>query len=103
MNKTPWTPGPWILTPCGDILGNRNTRTDNGLVAAMCSDRKDAEGAANARLIAAAPEMAEVLEQFVRPSAAEDGIISLGELVSRAHAFFGHAHAILARIRGDAP
>lgn len=52
------TPGPWELAPCGDILGNRSTATDNGLVCTMCIDRRDDEGAANADLIAAAPDTA---------------------------------------------
>jgi len=99
MNKTPWTPGPWILTPCGDILGNRNTRTDNGLVAAMCSDRKDAEGAANARLIAAAPEMAEVLADLRRLCSDIPAV----ERNPRFAEMNQRVLQLLSRIRGDAP
>lgn len=100
MSKTLWTPGPWILSPCGDILGNRNTWTDNGLVAAMCSDRKDAEGAANARLIEAAPEMAEALAYCVAVLAGFRNEGCTSEVVCSAH---DEARALLARIRGETP
>jgi hypothetical protein len=63
MTDSKHTPGPWVIDPCGDILGNRNTPTDNGLICGMCEDRRDAEGAANARLIAAAPELLAALKE----------------------------------------
>lgn len=96
-----WTPGPWQLTPCGDILGDRNTPQDNGLICAMCSDRRDDEGAANARLITEAPAMAELLEQFCAPGAAEDGRLSLGEILTRAQALLTTAPSLLSRVKGE--
>jgi hypothetical protein len=58
--------------------------------------------AGNARLVEAAPEMAEVLEAFTAPS--QDGeLLSLGELLARSQRLYAEAHTILARIRGDAP
>lgn len=55
--KAKHTPRPWVLDPCGDILGARNTPTDNGLVCTMCEDRNDEEGVANGHLIVAAPDL----------------------------------------------
>ena len=56
------TPGPWVIDPCWDILGN--TDDGNGMVCQITTDavpRDEAE--ANARLIAAAPELLEALRE----------------------------------------
>jgi hypothetical protein len=53
------------------------------------------EAEANARLIAAAPEMAEALEELVR------FVEHLGFIST--HGSAGNARAILVRIKGDAP
>lgn len=50
------TPGPWVIDPCWDILGN--TDDGNGMVCQITTDAVPrAEAEANARLIAAAPDM----------------------------------------------
>lgn len=54
------TPGPWVLDPCWDILGN--TDDGNGMVCQITTDAVPrAEAEANARLIAAAPCLLEAL------------------------------------------
>jgi len=56
------TPGPWVIDPCWDILGN--TYDGNGMVCQITTDavpRDEAE--ANARLIAAAPDLLEALRE----------------------------------------
>lgn len=56
------TPGPWVIDPCWDILGN--TDDGNGMVCQITTDAVPrAEAEANARLIAAAPDMLEALKQ----------------------------------------
>lgn len=64
---TEHTPGPWHIDPCGDILStsvqNMDDQKDNGLICALCSDRCRDENIANARLIAAAPDMLKALER----------------------------------------
>lgn len=63
MSAAKHTPGPWIASPCRDILAPcRFSDTDNGMVAGLCSDRPVDEVDANARLIAAAPDMLAALE-----------------------------------------
>jgi hypothetical protein len=89
-NKTPWTPGPWNdakdfgLTP-------ETTRcvvlsTVWGRIATV-SYPDSGSDEANARLIAAAPEMVELLERHLYGHSAE--------LQDR-------THALLARIKGEA-
>jgi len=57
---TKHTPGPWLIDPSWDILGN--TKDGNGMVCQITVDAvpRD-EAAANAHLIAAAPDMYEAL------------------------------------------
>lgn len=88
------TPGPWVIDPCGDILGNRNTETDNGLICAMCTDRDDGEGTDNARLIAAAPELLEALEELLFCAVHGNGL----EAHYKAQA---KARAAIAKARGE--
>lgn len=71
MADSKHTPGPWMLDPCGDVLGNRNTKDDNGMVCTMCRDRNDEEGVSNARLIAAAPDLLHALRQMVANAEAD--------------------------------
>lgn len=57
-NEVKHTPGPWVIDPCWDILGN--TDDGNGMVCQITTDAVPrAEAEANARLIAAAPELLE--------------------------------------------
>ena len=56
------TPGPWVIDPCWDILGN--TDDGNGMVCQITTDAVPrAEAEANARLIAAAPDLLAALQQ----------------------------------------
>ena len=64
MDKNTHTPGPWWVdeTVLWRIRCNPTPQVDTGTtVCEMCSDRTIAETAANARLIAAAPELLEAL------------------------------------------
>ena len=64
MSESKWTPGPWRIDPCWDVLGN--TDDGNGLVCAVTHDAVPVDEArANARLIAAAPSMYEALRRLV--------------------------------------
>lgn len=59
------TPGPWVIDPCWDILGN--TDDGNGMVCQVTTDGVPiAEASSNARLIAAAPELLEALSALDR-------------------------------------
>src|ERR1700730_3510358 len=62
--KTPWTPGPWE-TGSREVspqkTAHREVFAASFLVASCHSQRERDEQRANARLIAAAPEMAELL------------------------------------------
>jgi len=65
MPETKWTPGPWLAEPA-DMFGDHNIVLSDGedrrAVAAVVSNMRDpSEVAANARLIAAAPDMLEAL------------------------------------------
>ena len=62
-NETPWTPGPWAALDDG----YQHRIVAGGVELAGCNtagDVSDAVNAANARLIAAAPEMAALLERL---------------------------------------
>lgn len=45
--------------------------------------------------------MAELLEQFCAPGAAEDGRLSLGEILTRAQALLTTAPSLLSRVKGE--
>lgn len=58
--ETKITPGPWVIDPCWDILGN--TADGNGMVCQITTDAVPRDEArANASLIAAAPDLLEAL------------------------------------------
>ena len=72
-NKTKHTPGPWVIgagygrykteiTGPGRAVGGVWTRRDAGALSDERRIEDDPEGIANARLIAAAPELLEALE-----------------------------------------
>jgi len=94
-NETPWTPGPWSH---GGYIGHSGFSVNAmnfGCVAERwedaeyCDDKRRAVMAANARLIAAAPEMAALLERYVEC-----------EFVSDLLALDDKARALLAKIKG---
>ena len=55
MSETPWTPGPWDVYPL-DLRGGRYWSVKPGIHEAI-DIHEDDNGEANARLIAAAPEL----------------------------------------------
>lgn len=84
MSDTPWTPGPWswgedYSYPYCDVFID-----DETIIAEVPS------GPANARLIAASPELVEALE----------GLLNENDMAGWA-AKVTSARALLARIRGD--
>ena len=98
MSSNPWTPGPWMArhraSGSSSKVAAMRVWTENWVKVASITDT-GATTQANARLIAAAPEMAEALEALV-------GFVEhLG--FSAKHGSAGNARALLARIRGDAP
>jgi hypothetical protein len=69
----PWTPGPWVVTTCMDYWIEPANAPKDGQFhgVALCgdvswpdSDEKQPQWEANARLIAAAPDLAEAAEPF---------------------------------------
>jgi len=68
MTKTPWTPGPWRTEP----FARTRVSTFSGVGVAACGGARDSrrdreeewrEQVANARLIATAPELADLLQE----------------------------------------
>jgi hypothetical protein len=112
--SNPWTPGPWVVhyNSDGYAIGVKASDAEqhrkggagwpvrrNGI-----SIPSSVEGQANARLIAAAPEMAELVEAMAREL--PPPVSTIQELIEGAdkpHPLVAHARALLARIRGDAP
>ena len=108
----PWTPGPWVFyapDSWSDGLGYVRPATADGREIAHHGDsnRSSAENLANARLIAAAPEMAEALEECANElyEMLDEVRLDRGLDAIPEHWLENHnkARAILARIRGDAP
>jgi len=89
-----YTPGPWTIDN-GAIYGTRGLIRP--FVASVEDDHNDGETAANARLIAAAPELARLLSRLAGFAAhhASDSAMAAGgrDLVA-------DARALLARIEG---
>ena len=97
MNETPWTPGPWEWWDDGSLLANAD---ELGLVLQLDELPADADyliAPADARLIAAAPTMAELLAEILAESDTrewhEGGPIPATEEI----------RALLSRIRGETP
>ena len=101
---TPSTPGPWEYDDTFQYYGDRVVR-HNGVVIASLPPlpppvgMSDREHAANARLIAAAPEMLEALQAFLNSTFYGD---IPPEKRDHARPIFEHARALLARIEGKA-
>lgn len=102
MNSTKWTPGPWHIVSAGTCQGGERRRVQvkgsNGGGAMMIDYEPCSEGEATARLIAAAPELYEALEEMMRQfepadPGNDDGVSDCDAIVL--------ARAALARARGD--
>jgi len=68
------TPGPWILDPDerGDGFWIDSDATEPDEIANACTSHLDSvQAKANARLIAAAPQLAEALERLLRVASVE--------------------------------
>ena len=95
-NETQWTPGPWhegAGNGYGSIFGPEGTRRDSGgLTPIAMINGTLHEDEANARLIAAAPEMAALLERLAANCAADRYV----ERLTCAR----DARALLAKIKG---
>lgn len=66
MSEFKGTPGPWFVDDGGDV-GSRSGRKDGtrDMVAGVAGCEWSEEDAANANLIAAAPELLEALQEMV--------------------------------------
>ena len=95
MTDAKHTPGPW------EVTGTDTVQTADGFVVAWGAHfDQDGKTEANARLIAAAPEMLETLERFVRVvdlRRAEVGVVPTGIDVQRIEHY---ARAAIAKARG---
>lgn len=68
MTPNPWTPGPWrICDTTFEFTSRVIVATSNETVASI--NAAVLEAPMNARLIAAVPEMAELLERIAHPEA----------------------------------
>jgi hypothetical protein len=86
--STPWTPGPWHIS--GTHPRNIHIGAKGSPMVLASMNEVHINTPANARLISAAPEMAEVLERMTAPFAKwDDGALP-------------EALALLARIKRDA-
>ena len=99
--REPWTPGPWRVSGCRQrtkqgtddyLIEHGNAETFSPGLAQVMSDGGRLPVEANARLIAEAPEMADLLKRIV---ADED-------MHGRYSGPASEARAILRRVRGEA-
>ena len=101
MTDTPWTPGPWEAHKTGAIEEHNYAITapdgdsEPWWIAKTYFFVQPGMEAANARLIAAAPEMAEALDAVAVDMQCGDGTMTL----ATAH----KVAALLAHIRGATP
>lgn len=65
-DKIPPTPGPWYFRQAGNCLGISSLSTGISIVTSGVHGRTDEEAVANARLMAAAPEMFAVLVEIIK-------------------------------------
>lgn len=97
--SNPWTPGPWGVTQaygdgCVNIMASGNELKVSG---------RSRRAQANRALIAAAPEMAEVLEAWIEPWNGFDDAQTARRADPATLQRINTTRALLARIRGDAP
>jgi hypothetical protein len=107
MNETPWTPGPWVIQNDSDgarIEQQSDPQYGIARIIRFAGPDRDRHEA-NARLIAAAPEMAEALEQTaaamdaLHPSSAGD--MSDSDYARLWNAARDRLEELSRRIRGD--
>ena len=101
MDKTGWTPGPWRITSdAGHPVNARITSTSRRHIAKVYAEwaERDETCEANAHLIAAAPELAEALENLLT-------FVEVGPCESEVRISMDVADAktILAKARGKKP
>jgi hypothetical protein len=100
MNENRHTPGPWRAEG-PDWIGDYNVIPpgDGFAVAAVVVNRRPApEVAANARLIAAAPDLLDLAEQIVELT---DGTFHEGDRLRNLERMGREAREAIARIKGD--
>lgn len=91
--RTPWTPGPWHIRHNGAHDGDRTVTGHHCDIAVFNGGpNDDHQTFANARLVAAAPDMADMLAWFC------DYVAGKSDLMPPVES----ARTLLARIRGDA-
>ena len=100
MSKTPWTPGPWKLTEQAETWV---TNGGGALITKIVSVGSNTGGSkmGNARLIAAAPEMAELLAglaEFCGKAATSFHLKGCPNMTKAAHERESETRALLARI-----
>ena len=118
MSETPWTPGPWFASdwslddgPNATTIESRkhtgSTWWPGGVEKVRIADTADGVNPlADARLIAAAPELAEALEKLLEyePARAEIRPDAKGDRQhAEAVAVFAAARAALAKAKGETP
>jgi len=96
---TKHTPGPWKVSGKPSICGYKVAEKSGRSVASFpaTSKRSDDEREANARLIAEAPAMLDVIKELLRGHQADIEDYGPEDDVYRAH---DAAHAIISRIGG---
>lgn len=102
--KRPWTPGPWLVDVFTSSVIAREVPDDGGDI--ICCE-PDAEASAdkwhaNARLISAAPEMAEALLNFEIKGPDADGLVWLilhgRGTTGKGMLQIGHADTLIAQV-----
>lgn len=114
MTETPWTPGPWrwLTEDSREWNGKDGDENNVGMYGVtLCGPRGETVAdeafpkAADARLIAAAPELAEALQELtLTAQALRDQVASGGPaimIIPRLDDQLKHARAALARAKGD--
>lgn len=88
--SSPHTSGPWRVSKFNSMY----VVAENGMQLARCSGSPGGEGEANARLIAAAPDMLEALRMIADIGEASQSINSLAHIAKI-------ARATLAKVEGE--
>ena len=91
------TPGPWTVSPLGSVVDKRACRV---ATPEQMPGINAEEQAANARLIAAAPEMIAALEAIARGSIVDTGSNQLGCVRLDMQAMQAIARSVIAKAKG---